>query len=121
MSRREKETLPVARHLLNPTSMQTVDAILTMGPSHCLTRRESSVGPLESAADDRMSYRNRNGGVTFARKPLLCPFGNEGVTLAARDHIVPLALLTCLQGTGIARVDLCMCESLPVAQVMLDQ
>src|SRR5882724_800867 len=107
--------------LLNLTSIQTVDTILRMRPGNRLTRRESSVCPLDSAADDRMSYRNRNRRVALARKPLLCTLGNQHVALAARDHIVPLALLTCLQGTGIAGVDLCMCESLPVAQVMLDQ
>ena len=100
--------------LLNLTVMQPVDAILPMGESNRLTRREASVSSLEGAAEDCMSYRNRYRGVTIAREPSLRALGNEGVALTTWHNVVPLILLTCLQGAWVPCLDLrivSLCQS----------
>src|SRR4030095_3053066 len=90
--RNEVAALLFARHLLNSTSMQTVDEILTVRPGHCLVRRKSTVGPLNGPADDRMRYRDRNRGVTLLRQPLLFALRNNGIALPVRHNIVPFVL-----------------------------
>jgi hypothetical protein len=91
-----------------------------MGPSDRFPCRESAVGSLQGAADDRVGHGNRNRGVTRAGEPAFGALGNESVALAARDDIVPLVLLARLPGARIAIVNLCLRESLPAPQVMLD-
>src|SRR4029453_642425 len=97
--RNEVAALLFARHLLNSTSMQTVDVILTVRPGHCFIRGKSTVGPLKGPADDRMRYRDRNRGVTLLRQPLLCALGNKGMALTVRHNIIPFVFLACLPGT----------------------